>query len=64
MIVGKLVLDRTLADLNSTLEELSKQSKLKKLLWRNDVACHIVAAYKDLNAAVLSFNVSVQFFRN
>ena len=51
-------MNRTLTDLNSTLEELSEQPMLKKLLWRDDVASRIVAAYKDLSDAVRLFDVS------
>jgi hypothetical protein len=51
-------LRRTLADLNSTLDELSGQSRLKKLLWRDDIGAKVSDTYRDLSEAALLFDVS------
>jgi hypothetical protein len=50
---------RTLVDLRFTLDDLSNQSTLKKMLWRGDIADRIATAYKGLGEAVELFNVSL-----
>jgi hypothetical protein len=49
---------RTLQNLSSTLDGLSKQSTLKKILWRGGIASRIATAYRDLRQAIDLFNVS------
>jgi hypothetical protein len=51
---------RTLLDLLSTLDDLSNQSTLKRILWRGAVAGHIQVAYRELEGAVGLFNVSTE----
>jgi hypothetical protein len=51
---------RALLNLNSTLDDLSEQSMLKKILWRVNVAGRVAAAYKELEEAVELFHVSLE----
>ena len=57
-VIVKLLNESNLERLNSTLGELSEQPRLKKILWRDDVATRISKAYRDLEEAVKLFNVS------
>jgi hypothetical protein len=48
-------------DLISVLDELSTQSKLKNILWRESVTQRIDEVYRQLSAAVRPLDVSVPF---
>jgi hypothetical protein len=50
---------RVLADLNTTLTELSKGSKLKQMVCKDDITRQISDAYKELGEALQLFSVRV-----